>query len=63
MHDIRDFPGTAGGFFHCLERTDDFNLIEALDLVTDVDVVVILDADTALGAGFDFVDIVLEAAQ
>src|SRR5690606_17249783 len=35
----------------------------ALDLVADADIVVVPDADAALGAGLHFVDVVLEAPQ
>src|SRR5688572_8656185 len=41
----------------------DLDTFEALDLVARLDVVVGLDADTALGALADFVDVLLEATQ
>src|SRR5690606_28877512 len=40
-----------------------FNALEALDLVADLDVVVVLDADAAFGAGLDLGNVVLEAPQ
>src|SRR3546814_1040175 len=45
------------------ERALDFDALEALDLVARLHVVVLLHADTALGAAADLVDVLLEAAQ
>src|SRR3546814_11890128 len=45
------------------ERALDFDALEALDLVARLHVVVLLYADTALGAAADLVDVLLEAAQ
>src|SRR3546814_18435515 len=45
------------------ERALDFDALEALDLVARLHVVVLLYADTALGAAADLVDVILEAAQ
>src|SRR5690606_38807555 len=46
-----------------LQRPLHFDALEALDLVAGLDVVVLLDADAAFGAGTHLLDIVLEAAQ
>jgi len=46
-----------------LRAARDLDPGEALDLVTRADVVVIAHADAALGAGANFVDVVLEASQ
>src|SRR3546814_7105800 len=43
------------------ERALDFDALEALDLVARLHVVVLLHADTALGAAVDLVDVLLEA--
>src|SRR3970040_1695461 len=40
-----------------------FDTLEALDLVARLDVVVLLDADAALGVHAHLVDVLLEAAQ
>src|SRR3546814_15479835 len=45
------------------ERWLDFDAREALVLVARLHVVVLLHADTALGAAADLVDVLLEAAQ
>src|SRR5688572_30298783 len=45
------------------ELSRDLDALEALDLVLDLDVVVALYADAALGAGADLADVVLEALQ
>src|SRR5678816_1387915 len=45
------------------QRPRNFNALVALDLVTRLDVVVLLDADAALVAVAHFVDVFLEAAQ
>src|SRR3546814_10975846 len=45
------------------ERALDFDALEALDLVARLHVVVLLHADTALGAAADLVDVLIEAAQ
>src|SRR5882672_11688841 len=46
-----------------LQRADHFDAREALDLVADPHVVVVLHPDTAFGSGAHFVDVFLEAAQ
>src|SRR5690606_29172576 len=46
-----------------LQGALDFDALEALDLVARLHVVVLLDADAALGAAADLVDVLLEAAQ
>src|ERR1051325_9259588 len=44
------------------DRQDAF-VLEDLDHVADLDVVELLEADAALGSGFDLADVVLEAPQ
>src|SRR5690625_2583080 len=46
-----------------LDRARDFHALVTFDLVAGPHVVVILDADAALGAGAHFIDIVLETTQ
>src|SRR5690554_19414 len=46
-----------------LQRPLDLDLIEYLDLVADLNIVVVLDADTALHAVAHFLYVILEAAQ
>src|SRR5690348_14432342 len=46
-----------------LQRTRHLDTREALDLVVHANVLIVLHADTALGAGPHFVDVVLEAAE
>src|SRR5688572_14911294 len=45
------------------QLTRHFDARETLDLVAYLHVVVVLDADTALGAGTNFIDVILEATQ
>ena len=51
------------GRFTVMPRSRDLDAGEALDLVADAHIVVVLHADAALGARTHFVDVVLEAAQ
>src|SRR4051812_17439467 len=53
----------ASGLLSGLEGARDFLGAEALESVADLDVVEVLDADTALEAFTDFLHIVLEATQ
>src|SRR6187399_2107684 len=52
---LNDFPS--------LDAARDFHARVALDLIADAHVLVVLHADTALGAGTHFAGVVLEAAQ
>jgi hypothetical protein len=46
-----------------VERALDFDTLEAFDLVTDLDIVVVLDADATLRAGSNLFGFILEAPQ
>src|SRR5581483_11261203 len=46
-----------------LKGSRDFSASEALDLVAGANILVVLHADTALGAGANFVHVILEATQ
>src|SRR6185437_16969210 len=48
---------------YVLQRSRHFDALEALDAVAGLDVVVLLDADAALGAVLRLVDVFLEVAQ
>src|SRR4051794_14747831 len=61
---IRRAHTPASSALRCgFERTSDFFRAEALEAVSNLDVVEVLDADTALEAFADFADVVLEAPQ
>src|SRR6185437_12807993 len=46
-----------------LDRARNLDAREALDLVVDAHVLIVLHADAALGTGTHFVDVILEAPQ
>jgi hypothetical protein len=48
---------------HGLDGARNFSALITLDLIAGLDVVVVLDADTAFSSGPNFVDVILEASQ
>ena len=46
-----------------VECSRNFDALKTLDLVANFDVIVILDANTAFGAGSHFINVIFEAPQ
>ena len=64
LDELRNARGTDGhGLLHLVKRTLDFNLLEGFDHVPDLDIVEVVQADTALEAGLDITNVILEALE